>query len=160
MYSTVRLVAGICGAALLIGLSGCSGGEVTAKVSGKVTHNGQPVTGGMLTFAPLGSGSGATTGGKGASGAIKSDGTYVLTTNTPGDGAVIGRHKVSFLPVAAAPAETASAEPGKHDEAPPPSPFKGLIPRESEVEVKAGDNQINIELVPDPRAALIIKPPE
>ena len=42
-------------------------------------------------------------------------------------------------------------EPGKHDEAKPVEvPFSGLVPKESEVEVKAGTNEINIELVPNP----------
>jgi hypothetical protein len=160
MNSTVRLAVGGCCLALLIGLAGCSGGQATAKVSGKVTHNGQPVTGGMLTFSPVASSSGAVTAGKGATGEIKSDGTYVLTTNIAGDGAVIGRHKVTFLPRAAAAAEAPAAEPGKHDEAPAASPFKGLMPKEPEVEVKAGENAINIELVPDPKAALILNPPQ
>ena len=29
-------------------------------------------------------------------------------------------------------------------------PLSGLMPKESEVEVKAGTNEINIELVPNP----------
>ena len=160
MNSTVRLMAGIFSVALLIGLAGCSGGQPTAKVSGKVTHDGQGVTGGLVTFAPVASGSGAMSAGKGATGQVQADGTYVLSTEKPGDGAVIGRHKVTYL-AAAAPAPAASgSEPGKHDETPAPSPLQGLIPKEPEVEVKAGENTINIELVRDPRAALIVKPPE
>ena len=142
--------------ALVVGLAGCSGGQATAKVSGKVVVDGKPVTGGMITFTPIAAGAGATAG-KGASGEVKGDGTFALTTTTPDDGAVVGRHKVAFFPPSA-PAPEAAAESGKHDQAPAPSPLKGLMPKQAEVEVKAGTNEITIELVPDPKAALIVNP--
>ena len=62
MNSTVRLAAGLFSVVLILGLAGCSGGQPTAKVSGKVMHGGKPVTGGMVTFAPVGSGAGAAGG--------------------------------------------------------------------------------------------------
>ena len=67
---------------------------------------------------------------------------------------MIGRHKVIYSPGGGGPAqqEVQIPEPGKHDEAKPVEvPFSGLVPKESEVEVKAGSNEINIELVADSR---------
>lgn len=148
MFRNVRLFAGLMSVgclALLIGLSGCSGSQrPTAKVSGKVTHDGKPVEGGSVTFAPIADGGEA---GKPASGEIKSDGSYSLGTYAPGDGAVIGRHRVMFSPPSGGAAPAEGSDDGEHDETPPPSPYVGLKPKEAEVEVKAGDNVINIELV-------------
>ena len=51
--------------ALLIGLAGCSGGQPTAKVSGKVTHDGQGVTGGIGHVRSRGLRQSAHVGGQG-----------------------------------------------------------------------------------------------
>jgi len=135
--------------ALLATLLGCTGGGApTGKVAGQVTFDGKPVTSGSLTFAPA-----SGTVGKPAVGAVKADGSYSLTTYAAGDGAVIGRHKVIYSPSAgeSTQQEGQIPEPGKHDEAKPAEvPFSGLVPKESQVEVKAGINQINIELVAAP----------
>jgi hypothetical protein len=144
----------LAGFGLLLTLPGCSGGTpATGKVSGTVTHDGQPVTSGSLTFAPTGG-----TVGKPASGIVKSDGSFTLTTYAPDDGAVVGRHKVVYLPGSAESGqeqEPALPEPGEHDEeeAAPEVPFSGLVPKEAEVEVKAGNNEINIELVAQAKPA-------
>jgi len=146
MFSFSLLVS----AGFLVALLGCSGGShPTAKVGGKVTHDGQPVTSGSLTFAPV-----AGTVGKPAAGVVKGDGTYTLATYAPEDGAAVGRHKVIYSPAAAdSSQQQVPVEPGKHDEKPAaPVPFSGLVPKEPEVEVKAGSNEINIELVADPAA--------
>lgn len=114
-------------------------GKATAPVSGTVTFNGQAVNGGSLTFAPVG---GGTDVGSPATGQIQSDGTYVLGTYSEGDGAVIGRHRVMYSPPS-----------GEHDEGANEHGEKGsaaagdLVPNVSEVEVQAGSNEINIELV-------------
>jgi len=163
MNFTVRLAAGLFSIFLLIVLTGCSGGAkqaATGKVSGKVTYEGKPVEAGSITFTPITTGTSADTGvaSKPAGGAVKSDGSYVLTTYVDGDGAIVGRHTVTFFPAAPqAPAES-GGEPGKHDEAPAVSPYRGLMPKEAEVEVKAGANEINIELVPNPKAEAILNP--
>lgn len=132
---------------LLVTLLGCTGGGApTGKVTGKVTFDGKPVTSGSLTFAPA-----AGTEGKPAAGAVKADGSYTLSTYAAEDGAVVGRHKVIYSPSAGTQQEVQIPEPGKHDEAKPAEvPFSGLVPKESEVEVKAGTNSINIELVAAP----------
>lgn len=75
---------------LLFGCGGPSGIE-TAVVRGTVTLDGKPYTeGGTIFFRPEG-------GGKMARGFVEGDGTYVLTTYSPGDGAVVGQHHVQFL---------------------------------------------------------------
>jgi len=163
MNFTVRLAAGLISIATLISLTGCSGGAKqaeTGKVSGKVTYEGKPVEAGSISFVPITAGTSGDTGlaVKPAGGTIKSDGSYVLTTYLDGDGAIVGRHTVTFFPAVAQPLAESGAEPGKHDEKPAVSPYRGLMPKESEVEVKAGTNEINIELVPNPKAEAILNP--
>jgi len=136
---------------LLVTLLGCTrAGQPTAQVAGKVMFDGKPVTSGRLTFAPT-----AGTVGKPATGAVQADGSYTLSTYAAEDGAVIGRHKVIYSPSGGELTQDEQAavpEPGKHDEDEPASevPFSGLAPKESEVEVKAGTNEINVELVARP----------
>ncbi len=127
---------------LALGLVGCGGGggEMTvAPASGKMTFNGGPVTGGSITLAPVGGGKGPA--GKPASGAIQNDGTFKLSTYGTNDGAVIGKHKVSF----SAPAGETTTRPDGHS-VQSPSPFEGLSVKTPEVEVKSGNNDLQIEL--------------
>lgn len=80
---------------LLGAMLGCGNGDrnETAPVRGSVTLDGQRYTqGGSVLFEP-------TTAGKMATGKIQTDGTYELSTYTPGDGAPIGGHKVAVIPV-------------------------------------------------------------
>ena len=66
---------------LLLGLvaAGCGKGTADgrAKLSGKVTYNGAPVTGGMIYFHAA--------GGPTYSAALRPDGTYLLPDVLPGD---------------------------------------------------------------------------
>jgi hypothetical protein len=131
-------------AILLLVTSGCGGssGEFQlAPVKGKVIYNGQPVTSGSIHFRPIAV-QGAKEGmqGKPASGQVQSDGTFVLTTFRQGDGAIVGKHEVSYIPATGG-AETYQDQPEK-------SPYLGLVPKEKQVEVKPGTNEITIELVP------------
>lgn len=57
-------------------------------VSGKVTFKGKPLTHGTVDFEPE--------AGREAHGAIQPDGGYTLTTFKDGDGAVVGKHRVSI----------------------------------------------------------------
>jgi len=82
-YSLMVLLAG-----LLIGCGGGSGHEETASVTGTVTLKGTPVTEGRIAFFPP--------KGRPAMGTIQSDGTYTLTTFDPGDGALLGNHRVTI----------------------------------------------------------------
>ncbi len=81
-YGLMVLMAG-----LLIGCGG-SDHEETAPVTGKVTLKGTPVTKGRIAFYP--------SQGRPAMGAIQSDGTYSLTTFDQGDGALLGKHRVTI----------------------------------------------------------------
>lgn len=127
---------------LLIGCGRQSGSAYkTATVKGKVVYNGQPVTSGGIRFQPIEvPGASQSELGKPASGQVQSDGTFVLTTYKEGDGAVIGKHRVSYIP--------ASKGAESYEDKPEPSPYLGLVPKEQEVEVKPGTNEITIELVP------------
>ncbi len=118
-------------------LVGCGGGPAVAPVSGKVTYKGNTVEGGSLIFSPVGE----KNPGKPAQGDVKSDGSFTLQTHSPGDGALVGRHRVSYTPPQVKPSEVPNVDP-------PPPKYMGLAPKEAEVEVKVGDNTINIELVP------------
>jgi hypothetical protein len=80
-----RLVPLACLACALLG--GC-GGPRLAKVTGKVTYGSKPVTGGKIMFYPE--------SGRMALGEIGPDGTYTLTTFKPGDGALVGPHRVAI----------------------------------------------------------------
>ena len=66
----------------------------TAPTSGRITFRGQPVAGGQITFYPEPIGS-----GRQAIGAIGPDGRYTLTTFDHGDGALLGRHRVTIKAV-------------------------------------------------------------
>jgi len=70
--------------------SGCGKGlPATAPVKGKITWNGKPVECGSITFYPE--------KGRPATGIIQPDGSYRLSTFKDGDGALLGKHKVTIL---------------------------------------------------------------
>ena len=73
-------------AAILVGVAACGSdnGLNLASVSGKVTYKGEPIKNGMVMFEPDES-KGNT--GPQAIGTIKSDGTYILSSQDAGDGA-------------------------------------------------------------------------
>jgi len=93
-----HLLAGIfMGLALANGL-GCDsgGGDDIGKrysVSGRVTYKGNPVPKGSVLFTPLDD------SGRPASGNLQKDGSYTLTTATPGDGALAGKYRVGITAV-------------------------------------------------------------
>ncbi|MFM9965201.1 MAG: hypothetical protein ACKV2Q_28720 [Planctomycetaceae bacterium] len=131
---------------------GCGGGSDdlgTAAVSGKVTHKGQPVSGGSVMFNPKSATPGKNLTGKPAAAEVGADGSFTLTTYSKNDGAVIGKHSVIYTP----PAVTINEKEHKEGSPTPKSPLAGLVPSKAEVEVKAGSNTIDIDLVPDPKAA-------
>jgi hypothetical protein len=134
------LNAGIALAAAVL-LVGC-GSSGKGQVSGTVTLAGQPVTGGSVSFAPViePGFSPAAAPGRVATGAVRSDGSFSLSTDTDEDGALIGRHEVVYTPPSVG---GESADPAAK------SPYHGLVPRERLVEVKGGVNTFTIELVPE-----------
>lgn len=126
-------------------LAGCGKGSGNlAPVSGKVFHNGAAVSGGTLIFSPVG----GDAPGRPATAEIGADGAYALTTEAPGDGGRIGLHRVGFTP----PEQELTEEQRTNPKyiAPPPR-YLHLSPKEGQVEVKAGSNTIDIELVPERR---------
>lgn len=129
--------------ALVAGLTGCgqTGSEYNvAPVTGKIIFNGQPVKGGSITLRPIAAVEGKSgITGKPASGAVGEDGTFVLSTYGENDGAVVGKHQITFMPL------TVGAE--SYTDKPAASPYLGLVPKEKEVEIKAGPNDITIELI-------------
>jgi hypothetical protein len=74
---------------VLLLLAGCgSGRPETVPISGKITYAGKPVTQGKIVFYPE--------HGRPATGEIGPDGSYSLTTFDQGDGAVLGKHRVTI----------------------------------------------------------------
>lgn len=119
---------------------GGSGALPTAPASGKVLLDGEPVSGGSITFSPIGTGKG--NAGKPASGAVGSDGTFKLGTYSDADGAVIGKHKVTYSP----PAPETKTNPDGHS-VQVPGKYDGMSVKASEVEIKSGSNtDLKIEL--------------
>jgi len=84
--------------AVLTTLSACGPGNGLnlARVSGKVTYKGEPVKNGTVFFKPDES---KGTVGPAAVGSITSNGTYVMSTESAGDGAIVGQHKVGITGV-------------------------------------------------------------
>jgi hypothetical protein len=70
--------------------SGCSGGDKVVAVTGKVTHNGNPVAGMIVSFVPQ-----AATESGVSTGTTDENGQYQLTVFKTGQrGAVVGAHKI------------------------------------------------------------------
>ena len=85
-------------------------------MGGVVTLDGQPLTKGQVQFVPDSS---KGTKGRMAVGLIGTDGRFSLTAFKPGDGALVGFHKVVIICEAEMPA---------FDPKSPPPPPKSLIP--------------------------------
>jgi hypothetical protein len=84
--------------AALTTLSACGPGNGLnlAKVTGKVMYKGEPVKNGTVFFVPD---EAKGTVGPSAVGSITSDGTYVMSTESAGDGVLVGHHKVGITGV-------------------------------------------------------------
>lgn len=122
-------------------LMGCGEGDfTTAPVSGTVTMNGQPVTGGTIMLTPIATGD-SKMPGKGAAGRVQEDGSFVLMTYEQGDGAIIGKHSLAYVPPTVTEG-AANATPGTVFK----SPYSGAQPKKSEVEITSGDNMLTVEL--------------
>jgi hypothetical protein len=106
--------------------TGC-GQSNLARVKGRVTCNGQPVPNAVLMFSPVAKSASDKESGKAAEGATDADGRYVASTYKSGDGALIGKHRVSVV----------LDNEGHHS-------CKGRV---VEREIKGGvDNEVDIEL--------------
>jgi hypothetical protein len=125
-------------ALLLLPLIGCGERHAgTAIVRGKVTLNGKPVPNGTVNFIPE--------MGPSATGEIQPDGSYTLTTYKPGDGAVLGKHKVVIVAMA----DNAGMLPESRTPLPPPIvPIKytSLATTDLTAQVEDKENTINFDL--------------
>lgn len=133
----------------LVVLGGCGGGSQvdTAPVAGTVTANGEPVAGGSLTFTPAADGD-KILSGKPATAIVQEDGSYVLTTYEAGDGAVVGKHKVSYTPALGGGNGSHSQEPAGGHAGAPARPNLRISPDQRSVDVKPGEeNVLDFELV-------------
>ena len=82
-------------AAIFVFGFGCSPGNGLnlAKVRGKVTYKGQPIKRGTVFFMPDDS---KGTIGPPAVGSITSNGSYIMSTESAGDGVIVGSHKIGI----------------------------------------------------------------
>jgi len=113
----------------LLTVAGCGGGGEfgTEKVSGRVMFQGNPVADASVQFIPQASREGRLAG-KAAIGKTDANGRFTLSTYQPGDGAVIGVHKVMV---------------GIED---PDKKLPGNVPEGFTLEVKKGANEFEITL--------------
>jgi hypothetical protein len=107
-------------------LPGC-GAPTIAPVRGRVTCNGKPVADAALIFSPIPKNENDKESGKAAAGGTDENGYFVLSTYKERDGALIGKHRVSVTV----------------DEGSRKVPCKSKV---LEIEIKPGDNEVNIEL--------------
>lgn len=114
-------------------LVGCGGGG-SASVTGKVTANGEKVTSGNINFSPS-SGTGEM-----VTAVINADGTYTVS------GATAGKNRVVFA--SASSTEPVTLQPG--EVAKPPA-YSGFSVKTQEVDLKAGQNTVDIELTGPPQ---------
>jgi hypothetical protein len=127
----------LCLAVLVVGCGGKKGMTIT----GKVTAGGKDVTAGTLIFAPIPSGQDQNPGAP-SSTEVGSDGTYTAKAVVP------GKVRVTYTPPGDKFPEGYTP---KSSEPAPKSPFNGLAPKQPEIEVKAGNTKIDIELGPQTR---------
>ncbi|QDU55507.1 hypothetical protein [Aeoliella mucimassa] len=119
---------------------GCGGGPETAKVTGTVLLDGNPLSQGKVIFRPE--------NGKVAEGEIASDGTFRLGTFSDSDGALLGKHKVAVM------AYSKANWPPKYDQPDGSVDSGSLIPlfytspdsSGLEYDVESGGNDFTIEL--------------
>lgn len=132
---------------LAVGCGGKSDGPDLAKVGGTVTYQGKPLPNAQVLFLP------DTPGAPSANGTTDKNGYYQLTTRTPGDGALVGKHRVTVTargPDKVIPGNTTTSGMPGNDVEPgdPLIPQKYFIADTSGLngEVKSGKNTIDFDL--------------
>jgi hypothetical protein len=103
--------------ASLIVPAGCgpSNGLTLGRVHGRVTYKGQPIGFGDVLFRPD---EASGTSGPLAMGTIAGDGTFVLSTEQPGDGAIVGTHRVGVTGLDPTPVGGSAGPESSHKAAP------------------------------------------
>ncbi|MHB1037953.1 MAG: hypothetical protein ACYC35_25165 [Pirellulales bacterium] len=91
---------------------GCGGSSYKAvPVSGRVTLDGQPVSGACVIFQPMGEKGKTANPGPGSVGVTDTDGRFTLSLVSPSKpGAVVGNHRVNIAPDTSSGKATPSAE--------------------------------------------------
>lgn len=116
-------------------------------VHGKVTFNGQPLTSAKVMFAPIAKGKSGRSG-KPAFGVLQPDGSFVLGTYKPDDGAVVGKHWVTVFKMG----DSSKKNRGLDQHRPPnelaPTWARVVFPDPQSV-TASQDNDININLTSD-----------
>lgn len=136
-------------------LVGCGRNDrpLLAKAGGLVMFQGKPLPAGRVSFVPDSS---RGTKGRAATGIIQPDGRFTLQSYAPGDGVIVGFHRVAIESLE----ESASAKAPENDSDPPTpwQPLKSRIPTRYNdhaasgltAEVKAGQSN-EFEFVVEPR---------
>jgi hypothetical protein len=129
-----------------IGAVGCGSGVEMGKVTGKVTYNSQPVKDGDLTFTPIVAPGGKEDPRQPGLAAID-NGSFTASTQKQGDGLGVGKYNVAFT-ARNPPWEAPEYDGTGPEPVAPKSEYAGLAPKETQVEIKAGTNDLTIELIP------------
>ncbi len=133
-----------CVATLAVFLSGCGdSGLATHPVSGTVTIEGQPATDMRIDFHPV------DPSNQMASGTLDSGGKYTLFTGQTGTpGAMAGSYKVVLTPTMADTSymDDPADGPPQGQQGGAPSEYTSVDTTPEEVEVRAGNNTINIDI--------------
>lgn len=135
--------------ALLFALTGCGSGEDLAEVSGTVTLGGKPLTNAKVEFYPE--------VGPAAHGKVDSSGRFFLMTQSPGDGAIVGLHRVAIVPLTqlvpesmmAAMESKGAPQPAQHSvttRSPIPKRYQNASTSGLRFEVKRSGNEFEIKL--------------
>lgn len=121
--------------------AGCGRGHPeTAVVRGKVSYKDKAVPNGTITFIPK--------AGASATGEIRPDGTYTLTTFRQGDGALLGEHTVIIVAMQ----DMTLRLPEERNPLPPPiipDKYTNIATTDLRAEVKPGENVIDFKLEGD-----------
>jgi hypothetical protein len=133
---------------LTIGLvgHGCSGGanmEQTVSARGILTHKGQPLSYYALTLAPV-------EGQRGAAGETDEQGHFVLGTNSEGDGAPPGKHRIGIAYLG-----PPASRPDGQNNFTPPQPKVKLAPKYASPETSG----LTVEVPPSGSSDLKIEVP-
>jgi hypothetical protein len=92
--------------AILLLAAGCSNNGLNlARVKGRVTYKGEPVKNGTVFFMPD---EAKGTVGPPAVGSITADGSYIMSTESAGDGVIVGSHKVGITGLEPSPTNLAT----------------------------------------------------
>lgn len=137
---SLKLMVALALPTLVVGCGG-SGGPEMARVSGKVTYQGKPLTKGTISFISV------DPNGTNANSVIGPDGSYSLQTTNPNDGAVVGEYRVIVSDIDPNALNTpAPGEPVKKQERTIPEKYEKPDTSGLTKKVESGSNTFDIAL--------------